>query len=142
MTHLHYDTKVTSFNQDVRSVLGNWLTDHNYERLTEIFIKHTAPPPVEKVFTIDEIMLYVSARTGISIADIKSYDRHREVTEARHSYCYICRRLTRASLKVIGDSIGRDHTTVVAAQQNMQNLIDTDERVKNLIEGMVNGLKR
>lgn len=59
------------------------------------------------------ILQEVSERTGISVADIKGRSRKREIVTARHAYCYIARKATRASLSQISRELGRDHSTAI-----------------------------
>lgn len=78
---------------------------------------------------LHHIMSAVSLHTGVSIDDIKSERRPKEIIFARKLYCYLARTLTPYSYPKIAMSIYRDHTTVVHAVQSAEEILreGTDE---------------
>ena len=79
---------------------------------------------------------------GISVENIKSKTRKREITQARQISMYFAKQLTKASLKNIGAYFGgRDHSTVIHACQTVNDLIDTDKRFKEDVEELEKRIK-
>lgn len=67
----------------------------------------------------------------ISIAEIKSARRQRNVTNARQVAMYLCKILTSRSLPEIGRRMGgRDHTTVLHSTRVIAKRIETDEKFR------------
>jgi chromosomal replication initiator protein len=64
--------------------------------------------------------------TDVSMEDIQSKLRLREVVEARHLICYFLRNHTMMPLQKIGNLINRDHSTVIHGYKTVKNLIETD----------------
>lgn len=69
---------------------------------------------VDNVFTEPlQILRDVSRRTGISLEQLTSKTRKREVVDARFVYFLRCRNITKASLASIGLPVGKDHASVL-----------------------------
>jgi len=92
--------------------------------------------------SIEYIQKLVSDYYGISVENIKSKTRKREITQARQISMYFAKQLTKASLKNIGAYFGgRDHSTVIHACQTVNDLIDTDKRFKEDVEEIEKRIK-
>lgn len=81
-------------------------------------VENIAPvlnPPVERVSASPEIILNVITETyKISLEDLKSNSRRREISTARQIGMYLMRQHTDLSLPRIGEEFGgKDHTTVM-----------------------------
>ena len=81
-------------------------------------VENIAPvlnPPVERVSASPEIILNVIVETyKISLEDLKSNSRRREISTARQIGMYLMRQHTNLSLPRIGEEFGgKDHTTVM-----------------------------
>jgi len=89
--------------------------------------------------TIDQIQRLVCEYFGIPEDLIRAKTRKREVVQARQVAMYFCKSLTQHSLKTIGLHFGgRDHSTVIHANQSVENQIDTDPKFKDVIEEISN----
>lgn len=89
--------------------------------------------------TIDQIQHLVCTYFGISEDLIRAKTRKREVVQARQVAMHFCKKLTGHSLKTIGLHFGgRDHSTVIHANQSVENQIDTDPKFKDMIEEISN----
>lgn len=92
--------------------------------------------------TIDNIIKAVASKTGIKISDIKSPKKNKNIVHARQIAMYLARKLTHASFPDIGEKIGgRDHSTIIYANNKLRNLIEKDVKINNLIEEIEDALK-
>ena len=85
--------------------------------------------------SIDEIQQVVCEYFSIAVDLVRAKTRKREVVQARQIAMYFCKELTQHSLKTIGLHFGgRDHSTVIHANQSVLNQIDTDGKYRQTIE--------
>lgn len=101
-----------------------WMT--RKEKRANLNSTETLYSSIEKIF-------------GITKDQIKSRDRHRDIVEARHAFCYVARFEFSHSLKRIGKEINRDHTSIIHSTDAFGMLIQTDcgnirDKYKQLIE--------
>lgn len=68
----------------------------------------------------------VSEYTGIQVPKLESKSRKRELVEARQMAMWLIKKHCTYSLKTIGESFGRDHTTVIHSINTVNDLIKTD----------------
>jgi chromosomal replication initiator protein len=85
-------------------------------------------PPTEKVeASPDAILLVIAQNFDVSIEDIKSTSRRREISWARQIGMYLMRQHTALSLPRIGEEFGgKDHTTVMYSCDKIAQLRVTD----------------
>ena len=81
--------------------------------------------------TLELIAEILEDYTGITVDQIKSKSRVREVTQIRQLLCYLAGELTNDSLKQIGRFINRDHSTVIHSKRTTLDLLETDRKVRN-----------
>lgn len=75
----------------------------------------------------ERVIRDVAIRFGVSVKQVKSRSRKREVVDARHLAMYLIRKSSKMSLKSIGEFFGsRDHTTVLHSLQSVQDQMDVD----------------
>jgi chromosomal replication initiator protein len=86
---------------------------------------------LKRRYTIDIIATAIKKVTKITYQQIGRKDRHRDVTEARKMYCYFIKQKMNLSLKEIGNSIGRDHTTIIHNIEVFKDLYETDQDFKS-----------
>ncbi|MDJ0900211.1 MAG: chromosomal replication initiator protein DnaA [Xenococcus sp. MO_188.B8] len=101
-------------------------------------VEHIAPvlnPPVETVATSPEIILQViSQELKVSIEDLKSSSRRREISSARQIGMYLMRQHTDLSLPRIGEEFGgKDHTTVMYSCDKIAKQIEKDRQIRENI---------
>jgi len=85
--------------------------------------------------TIEEIQRIVCEYMNIDEDRIRGKTRKREVVRARQIAMYFCKRRTQNSLKTIGLHFGgRDHSTVIHANNTVEDQMETDEQFKNTVE--------
>ncbi len=74
-----------------------------------------------------ELMQIVCHCFAVDEEELKSNNRERRLAYARHAYCCLCSKLEpTTTLKEIGRSLGRDHSTVVNSIRKADDLRLTD----------------
>lgn len=89
--------------------------------------------PATKV-TLDNILDQVSGFYGVSIEDLLSPRRSRDIAVARQVVMYLARDLTEMSLPQIGQALGgRDHTTIMHGCDKISALFEKDDGIRHQI---------
>ena len=85
--------------------------------------------------TIEEIQRIVCEYFDIPEDLVRAKTRKREVVQARQVAMFFAKQLTQHSLKTIGLHFGgRDHSTVIHANQSVENQIETNPKFREMIE--------
>jgi len=85
--------------------------------------------------SFEEILKSVSAKCNVKISDIKSQSKNKSIAMARQMTMYLTRKLTGSSFPDIGEKIGgRDHSTVIYANNKIRKQLETDTRLKALLQ--------
>ena len=93
----------------------------------------------DRKVTIDDIQRSVARYFSLTMSDLVSARRAREVARPRQIAMYLCKQLTTRSLPEIGRKFGgRDHTTVIHAVRKIEELRSGD----HAIDGDVETLRR
>ena len=86
-----------------------------------------------KRITGDVIIKAVSTYYSVSVDDIKSQKRKREIALPRQVAMYLTREMTPLSLPAIGDVFGRDHTTVMHSCDKIAEMVRTSSEMSAAI---------
>ncbi len=90
---------------------------------------------------MEDIQKAAAGHYGVSVEDLAAKTRKKHVVAARQAAMYLCRDMTRASLKDIGAVFGkRDHTTVIHACQTVKKLLLHDETLLEDLDKIRNSL--
>ncbi len=100
-------------------------------------INDTTPEPIK----IEEIIFQVSKTFSVSEKDIISKRKTAAVAFARQVAMYIARETTELSYKAIGESFGKDHTTVLYNVQKIEEHLKNNPFDKELVEDIIKNLK-
>lgn len=85
--------------------------------------------------SVEDILKVVASKLNVKIADIKAHNKNKNLVLARQISMYLSRKLTNFSYPDIGQKIGgRDHSTVIYANNKMINNIDADTNLKKMIQ--------
>lgn len=85
--------------------------------------------------TVEQIQQIVCEYFRIPEDLVRARTRKREVVQARQVAMYFSKQFTKHSLKTIGLHFGgRDHSTVIHANQSVKNQIETDPSFRTVIE--------
>ena len=84
---------------------------------------------------IQIIAQIVAKSNDITIEELLRKTRKRQIVQARQTAMYMCYKYTKYTLATIGENLGRkDHATVLHAVKTINNLIDTDIKIRTTIE--------
>lgn len=90
----------------------------------------------------EDIMEEVSEYFGVTVEQIKSESRKTEIKHARHVFVYLARQKTFMGWKSIGRYINRDHTSCIHSRRVIDELIFSDETVREQIADLQKNLGR
>ncbi|MBR0381191.1 MAG: chromosomal replication initiator protein DnaA [Eubacterium sp.] len=89
----------------------------------------------QREITPSFILDTVADHYNITVEEILSKKKNKEIALPRQICMYLCRKYTNESLQNVGRILGnRDHTTVMHGFEKIGKSIDTDEILKNNIE--------
>jgi chromosomal replication initiator protein len=92
--------------------------------------------------TVEEIIKVIANKLSLKISDIKSQKKNKNLVLCRQIAMYLARKLTNASFPDIGEKVGgRDHSTVIYANNKMKKTLSTDDRLRKLVEGIEDSLQ-
>jgi chromosomal replication initiator protein len=85
--------------------------------------------------SVEEIIKVVAGKMNVKISDVKAHNKNKNLVLARQISMYLARKLTNFSYPDIGQKIGgRDHSTVIYANNKILKTIDSDLNFKNMIQ--------
>ncbi len=98
--------------------------------------------PKERKVTIETILRIVADHYGVKPSDITGKRRHKSVSQPRQVCMYLARRLTDYSLVEIGGQFGgRDHTTVIYANEKIAGEIEKRPRLREDLDTILRRIR-
>ena len=91
---------------------------------------------IDRKTTIDEIQKKVAEYFNISVKEMQSSRRARNVARPRQVAMYLAKQLTSRSLPEIGRKFDRDHTTVMHAVRKVEELIIEDTSLAESVDAL------
>ena len=132
----------TNINSNIRELEGAL---NNLEKkpvtleLAENALKDTIE--CQKEVTPQLIMDVVAEHYNISVSDIISKKKNKEIANPRQICMYLSRKYTDYSLQNIGKIMGnRDHTTVIHGHDKINKMLETDETLKSNLDIIIKKL--
>ena len=96
-----------------------------------------------KLITIDFIQRCVVEEFGISLQDLKTKRRNKQVVFPRQVAMYLSRELTGLSLPEIGELFGgKDHTTVLHSYKKIKEAVYNDPELKERLNKVIQVIKQ
>jgi chromosomal replication initiator protein len=93
--------------------------------------------------TIDDIQRIVCEHLGVSEEQMRGQTRKRDIVRARQIAMYFVKKHTQHSLKDIGLHFGgRDHSTVIHANNTVEDRMENDESFRDTVEAIGETLNR
>lgn len=107
------------------------------KEMVDKYVKSTA-----KEISIEYIQKIICDYFGISIESINAKTRKREIVQARQLSMYFAKKYTMLPLSTIGNYCGnKDHATVLHACRTINNLYETDKKMKIYIDDLDKKMK-
>ena len=107
------------------------------QRLAEDALREIFARSEPRRVTCEDVMEAVAAYYSVSVADLKSPRRSRDVAVPRQIAMYIAREIVGAPLTLIGDAFGgRDHSTVNHACQKVTTDMKTSPALTTLVSDL------
>ncbi|MDD5169922.1 MAG: chromosomal replication initiator protein DnaA, partial [Syntrophales bacterium] len=111
--------------------------------LVKEVLKHMIRHTIKEDIQIEDIIKTVAEKMSVKVAEIKSPKKNKNIAMARQIAMYLARNLTTSSFPDIGEKIGkRDHSTVIYAYNKIEKQLETDVRLKSLLEEIEDLLNR
>jgi chromosomal replication initiator protein len=111
-------------------------------QLAEAVLKDLFPDDRDQEVSVQLIMDEVAAYFSLSVEDLCSPSRSRQLVTARQIAMYLTRELTDLSLPRIGKAFGgRDHTTVMHAKSKIAGLMQERRTIYNQVQELTNRVK-
>jgi chromosomal replication initiator protein len=111
--------------------------------LTKEVLKRILKRIEKEEVTIEEIIKTIAAKLNVKISDIKSQKKNKNLVFARQIAMYLARKLTALSFPDIGEKIGgRDHSTVIYANNKMKKGCDDDKALKKIVQEIEDSLQQ
>lgn len=138
-----------SVRSSIRELEGALLKLHAYYSLMgidldyELVKRYLGLDTIEeaKEINLDTVAKATSQYYRITVADLKSKSRKKEVTHARHVSMYISRKMVNSTLDEIGKFYGgRDHSSVLHAEKNIIDRVKLDQNLAKDILYIENNL--
>jgi len=105
--------------------------------LTREVLKDLLKEP-KKLITVDFILRCVAEEFGLTLQDLKTKRRNKNIVLPRQVAMYISRELTDLSLPEIGEFFGgKDHTTVLHSYNKIKEDIKKNEVLKERLERVI-----
>lgn len=103
--------------------------------LAEEALKDLISPNNQRNITAELIIEIVAEHFNLTIVDICSTKKSRNIAYPRQMCMYLCRNLTELSLSDIGKKLGnRDHTTILHGIDKVTKDLDKDSLLQNTLE--------
>ena len=100
-------------------------------------LKDIINPNKTKVINFDIIINEVSNHYNVSINDILSSKKNKEIAIARQVVMYLCEKLTEESKTNIGANLKKDHATVIHGINKIKERIENDPNFEKNIESLI-----
>jgi chromosomal replication initiator protein len=110
--------------------------------LAQMALKDVFPGGGGSAISVATIMAETGAYFGLTLEDLCSSSRTRQLVTARQIAMYITRELTDLSLPKIGQAFGgRDHTTVIHANNKISKLMHEREAIYQQVQELTSRIK-
>ncbi|NOZ22758.1 MAG: chromosomal replication initiator protein DnaA [Planctomycetes bacterium] len=99
--------------------------------------------PTSKPISIEEIQSLVTRRYNVKLSDLQSKKKSKSIAFPRQICMCLARRLTNHSLEEIGGYFGgRDHTTVMYADEKIRQMVAQDSTLRLALQEMETELRK
>ncbi len=90
-----------------------------------VLVNFNEPRP--QAIDLHDVALQVAKKFSVTMADLKSKNRNKDVSNARQIACYMMKKLTHHSLQAIGQFFnGRNHSTIIHSINSVEEMCKND----------------
>ena len=112
-------------------------------QLAQMVLKDLFPDAGSSTISVTHIMSETATYFGLTVDDLCSASRTRQLVAARQIAMYLTRELTELSLPKIGQAFGgRDHTTVIHANNKIATLMKERASIYEQIQELTSRIKQ
>jgi chromosomal replication initiator protein len=97
-------------------------------------VKSNLAKPEFKETDPQEIIQKVCDYYDVAVEKLQIRSNRRIYVQPRQAIMYLLKKNTRLTFKKIGELFNRDHTTAIHACNTMQDLIDTDQKIRQQLQ--------
>ena len=106
--------------------------------IAEEALKDLISPDAKKEITPNMIAEIVASHYHITMDDLISKKKNKEIAYPRQITMYLCRKLTEAPLQTVGNMLGkRDHSTVIHGIEKIENDLKKNPSLQNNINVLI-----
>lgn len=98
--------------------------------------------PREKKLDLETIIAYVATGYGASSEQMRSKSRKRDLVVARNTVYFLARKHTDLSLEEIGNTFGRNHSTVIKGITSLEREMSRETSLGRQIAGAISIIER
>ena len=140
------DFIATHIKSNIRELEGSltklsFYSNLTHEKITlpvaQEALKDLISPESSREITPDLIVKIVADHFNLTPEAILSQSRNAELNYARQIVMYLCRQMTTATQKQIGDLLGRDHSTIKHGADKIANDILTDSSTRDTVNVLI-----
>jgi chromosomal replication initiator protein len=110
--------------------------------LAEVVLRDLMPDASPLEIDASTIIAATSEYFGLAIEDLCGPGKTRPLAQARQIAMYLCRELTDLSLPKIGNTFGRDHTTVMYADKKIRKEMTERRKVYDQVQELTARIKQ
>lgn len=148
--NIHLDDEVSHFiasrvHTNIRQLEGALIRVDAFASLTgqpislslakRVLLNFNEPRPQN--LDLHDVATQIAKKCGVTMSDLKSKNRNKDVSNARQIACYIMKKLTNHSLQAIGHFLsGRDHSTIIHAITTIEDRCKNDRTFAVKIQRM------
>lgn len=104
------------------------------ELAQKVLVRSTPEPAAPPVLGFDKIATCVASHYNLTLDELRSIKRHKDITIARNAAMYLMKKLTHKPLAEIAVFWGRkDHSTIVHALSKIDRVKDSDTNVQSAL---------
>ncbi|PTR25706.1 chromosomal replication initiator protein [Rhodococcus sp. OK519] len=111
-------------------------------KLAEVVLRDLMPDSAALEINAATIMAVTAEYFNMSIDDLCGPGKARPLAQARQIAMYLCRELTDLSLPKIGQTFGRDHTTVMYADKKIRKEMTERRKVYDQVQELTARIKQ
>ena len=91
--------------------------------------------------TVDRVLDEVAAAFDITSADIRSANRHANISLARKIAIYVLKDVKGMTYSEIGDALNKNHSTMTIHYKDVEKMIKENTQIKNTVNDIIKNLK-